>query len=350
MHITHPTISSIHVNFLSSNKVMEDCHTVHLCPQTGAALLSVIDGHGGSLCSEHIKQSITTHVADHLSRTEVNVKLLDIFDNHEGELSHMSHISAMRDPDTEKIREELKNSFVNLDNEISQEALDAIKIKQVGTGYNQRQQNIQRALTGACVNALLLYGRDIFIANTGDCRSVLGRKKKDNSWVSIPLSTDHTFQNRNEVGRIMKEHPGEEHTVFKYARLLGTLMPLRSFGDVSLKWREDQLRAIGEYILPGYRTPPYLTAEPEVTHQQLTNHDKFVVIATDGLWDCLTNEQVVNIVGNMFNQHSDDNIATGLIKQALGGDDYSVYNLIKLRPPESRDYRDDITTIVVTFK
>jgi len=211
------------------------------------------------------------------------------------------------------------------------------------------EQNLLRAFTGACVNTVLLYGHNVFVANTGDCRSVLGRKE-NKKWVSVPLSTDHIYINQNERARIIEEHPGEINTIFKDERLLGGLMPLQSFGDVSFKWRKNQLKTIDEYIPPGYYTPPYLTAEPEVSHRELTENDKFVVIATDGLWECLTNEQVVKIVGDKFNQHLDGNMATALLKQALGGDDDMVYELLKLRPPVSRNYRDDMSIIVVTFK
>lgn len=248
----------------------------------------------------------------------------------------------------EPIKEMLKNSFLHLDNDISEEALDVIK--QVNTTDYKMQQHIQRAIAGACVNTLLLYDRNVFVANTGDCRSILGRKE-DGRWISMPLSTDHAFRNQSERARIMEEHPGEANTVLKYERLLGGLMPLRSFGDVSFKWSKGQLETIRAYIPPHYYTPPYLTAEPEVTdHQLFTNLDKFVVIATDGLWDCLASEEVVTIVGEKLDQHFDGNIATVLLKQALGGDDDTVYSLLKLRPPESRNYRDDITIIVVTFK
>ena len=75
-----------------------------------------------------------------------------------------------------------------------------------------------------------------------------------------------------------------------------------------------------------------------------------MVIATDGLWERLSNERVIEIVGKKFDQHDDDNLATILLKQALGEDDDKVYELLKLSPPESRYFRDDITIIVVTFK
>ena len=350
-HVTHPIVSSIHVNSLSSNKVMEDNHAVHICPHTGVALFTVIDGHGGVSCSEHIKQNIATYVANRLMKTETNLKFLDIFKH--PDICYSSASMLKNDSSEEIIAEELNRSFVDLDNDISQAALNAIKQLQeevsMGNKTETHVMQIQQAVTGACVNALLLDGRNMYVANTGDCRSILGRRE-GNKWTCVPLSTDHTWRNLNEVNRINEEHPGEEHTVFKNERLLGSLMPLRSFGDVMFKWRKDQLRAVGQYILPNYLTPPYLTAEPEVAHQQLTAHDKFAVIATDGLWECLSSKEVVNIVGDMLSQQGDDNITTALLKEALGRDDHVVSELLKLTPPKSRAYRDDITIIVVTFK
>ena len=349
-NLTHPTISSVHVNSLASNKVMEDRHTVHLCPRTGIALLSVIDGHAGWCCAEHIKGCIATYVADHLERAEMNVAFTDILKTSGEELQIYSGSLVKKDAAKELIMAQLKNSFVELDDDISGTALDAVK--QVGVGHSLTdvmRQHMMPALTGACVNTLLLHGKNAFVANTGDCRSVLGRKE-NNKWVSVPLSTDHTYDNQNEVARITREHPGEAHTLFAHRRLLGGLMPFRSFGDVSYKWKPEYLNLIYQQVIPHYYTPPYLTAEPEVSHHELTEDDKFIVIATDGLWERLSNEQVINIVGDKLDQHDDDNIATALLKRALGEDDDRVYELLTLTPPESRWFRDDITIIIVTFK
>ena len=68
------------MNSLRLNRVMEDNHIVRVFPYTGVALLTVIDGHGGVSCSEHIKQSIATYVANHL-RAEMNVEFADIFEH-----------------------------------------------------------------------------------------------------------------------------------------------------------------------------------------------------------------------------------------------------------------------------
>jgi serine/threonine protein phosphatase PrpC len=48
--------------------------------------------------------------------------------------------------------------------------------------------------------------------------------------------------------------------------------------------------------LPFYYTPPYIPAEPVVTCHPLTEEDQFLVMAIDGIWDVLSNEDVVNLV------------------------------------------------------
>ena len=350
-NLSHPTISSVHVNSLASNEIMEDRHAVHVCPHTGTALLSVIDGHVSWWCAEHIKRSIATYVSNHLKKIKLNVGFLDVFETPDELPIYSSTLPEMAVVE-ETIKDQLKKSFVDLDNDISGAALNVVR--KVGIGYSVdsddvMKQHILRAVTGACVNALLLYGRNVFVANTGDCRSVLGRKE-GNKWVSIPLSTDHAYSNQDEVDRIAQEHPGEMYTLFTHKRLLGGLMPFRSFGDVSYKWKREHLNIIYERTRPGYYTPPYLTAEPEVSHCELAKDDKFVVIASDGLWERLSNEQVVNIVGDKLDQQDGDNIATALLKQALGEEDDKVYKLLTLSPPESRNFRDDITIIIATFR
>ena len=61
-----------------------------------------------------------------------------------------------------------------------------------------------------------------------------------------------------------------------------TAWPCRSIGDADLK--------------------PALTAQPEVTHCQLTAEDEFVVLASDGLWDKLSNEEAVGLVYDTVKQ------------------------------------------------
>lgn len=160
------------------------------------------------------------------------------------------------------------------------------------------------------------------------------------------------------------------------------------------------------------KTPPYVTACPEVTSTHIdTDGDSFVVLASDGLWEMLTNDQVVQLVGRWLD-HSrgnsnpvtpsfmrrvtgwlwprggyepvtetldtqvmrqgdwssalgqkvpdtipkvratfrDGNAATHLIRHALGGaNEEQVAALLSLNYPLSRRYRDDLTVTVIFF-
>ena len=52
-------------------------------------------------------------------------------------------------------------------------------------------------------------------------------------------------------------------------------------------------RAIGDVSLQ-----PYVTCEPEIEKKDLTGDDEYLVMASDGVWDVLSNEQVAKLVRN----------------------------------------------------
>jgi pyruvate dehydrogenase phosphatase len=82
------------------------------------------------------------------------------------------------------------------------------------------------------------------------------------------------------------------------------------------------------------------------------------VLATDGLWEKMTSEQVVDAVGEYVSQaekgrwaHEDANAAAHVVRNAFGGrDTETVASLLRIPPPTSRWHRDDITVTVVFFK
>ena len=136
-------------------------------------------------------------------------------------------------------------------------------------------------------------------------KAVLGFISEDGSWSARKLGQEHTAENFTEVERLYNEHPRtEQDTILRMDRLLGLLMPLRAFGDFRFKWPRHVLEkwvspALGQSAVPPhYKTPPYLTARPEITTHTLGPRDKFLVIASDGLWDLLSPTQVVRLVIN----------------------------------------------------
>ena len=94
---------------------------------------------------------------------------------------------------------------------------------------------------------------------------------------------------------------GEQRmNIFRGDRLLGMLAPLRAFGDFRFKWDAKVIQdtignLLGHQAVPGYyKSPPYLTVEPDVISHKLSPKDRFLVIGSDGLWDMMTPMQVKN--------------------------------------------------------
>lgn len=160
------------------------------------------------------------------------------------------------------------------------------------------------------------------MACTGDSRAVLGRRGASGKWVATPLSVDQTGSNADEAARIRKQHPGEDYAI-RNGRVLGGLEPTRAFGDASYKWTREvseRLKAsfFGRNPSQLLKTPPYVTAEPVVTTTKIEpENGDFVVMATDGLWEMLTNEEVVGLVGQWIEKQSSEsngNIANSWLK------------------------------------
>lgn len=174
------------------------------------------------------------------------------------------------------------------------------------------------ALSGSCA-LLSFYDSDsklLRVACTGDSRAVLGRRGESGKWVATALSVDQTGGNPDEEARIRKLHPGEEHVV-RNGRILGGLEPSRAFGDASYKWSREiseRLRQsfFGRTPSAYLKTPPYVTAEPVVTTTKIEpGKGDFVVMATDGLWEMLTNEEVVGLVGQWIEKQSTETNGNG---------------------------------------
>jgi pyruvate dehydrogenase phosphatase len=82
-----------------------------------------------------------------------------------------------------------------------------------------------------------------------------------------------------------------------------TLQISRSIGDVYLKKAEFNREPL--YAKFRLREPfkkPTLSSEPSISVHQLQPQDQFIIFASDGLWEQLSNQEVVDIVQN--NPHS----------------------------------------------
>ncbi|KAG0200327.1 hypothetical protein BGX28_006559 [Mortierella sp. GBA30] len=389
------------VNQVASNNPIEDDLSRHVVRGKDGTIdkvfFGVFDGHGGWCCSQKVAQELAPTVAT--------------------ELEHV------KDPhDVMAVMEAIENGFLKLDDKIVNETVQKV------LEFPSRPlacSSLLPAISGSC--ALMAYvdtkEKDLYVACTGDSRAVLGVReasptdKDAHTWKAVPLSFDQTGRNRWEVRRLQEEHPGEESTVVMRGRVLGGLEPTRAFGDARYKWpkeiQEHVFQLFPSYRQPhrNYHTPPYVTAKPVVKHHKIRPEDRFLVMATDGLWDKLTSDEVIQLVGDLldgktgqeklvldreglkaikdkvkvikgmvtgkkedqseeeeeltpanlppkgpvsqirqFTFKDQANASTHLVRNALGGgDDDKLAATLSIPSPMSRVYRDDITVTVIFF-
>lgn len=209
-------------------------------------------------------------------------------------------------PSSAAVDAAIKQGFLRLDHDIVHASVDKV------LKSNSRRvaaELLAPALSGSC--ALLTFydsqSKNLKVACSGDSRAVLGRRGPSGKWIAMPLSEDQTGGTPSEVKRLRQEHPGEPDVV-RNGRILGQLEPSRSFGDAFYKWsRETQEKIKRQFFgrTPHklLQTPPYVTAEPIITTTKIEpSKGDFLVLATDGLWEMLNNEEVVGLVGQWIEQ------------------------------------------------
>ncbi|KAG0693181.1 PP2C-domain-containing protein [Suillus ampliporus] len=125
------------------------------------------------------------------------------------------------------------------------------------------------------VAALITHDNKIYVANAGDSRSVLGVQGR-----AKPLSFDHKPTSETERRRIT-----EAGGYVEYGRVNGNLALSRALGDFEFK---------KNYALGPQKQ--IITADPDITMHDISDEDEFLVLACDGIWDCLSSQAVVDFV------------------------------------------------------
>ncbi|KAL9224238.1 hypothetical protein vseg_000298 [Gypsophila vaccaria] len=164
----------------------------------------------------------------------------------------------------------------------------------------------------------------IIVGNCGDSRAVLCRGK-----APMPLSVDHKPDRKDEWDRI--EAAGGKVFQWNGYRVFGVLAMSRSIGDRYLK--------------------PSIIPDPEVTIVQRTKEDDCLILASDGLWDVLTNEEACEAARRRILLWHKKNGTNAILDRGKGVDlaaqaaaDY----LAKLALQKGS--KDNITIVVVDLK
>ncbi|MBA0811382.1 hypothetical protein Gohar_003283 [Gossypium harknessii] len=232
----------------------------------------------------------------------------------------------------------------------------------------------QIASVGSCCLVGIICSGLLYIANAGDSRVVLGRLEKAFKEVkAVQLSSEHNASFESVREELRSFHPDDPQIVVlrhNVWRVKGIIQISRSIGDAYLKKPEFNR----EPLLPKFRVPnsfekPILQAEPAISVQKLRPEDQFLIFASDGLWEHLSNQEAVNIVNTCprnvsslfviffsgvcvgYEYVSCTGIARRLIKAALREAakkrEMRYSDLKKIDRGVRRHFHDDITVIVL---
>ncbi|CAO2821526.1 unnamed protein product [Amaranthus hypochondriacus] len=212
----------------------------------------------------------------------------------------------------------------------------------------------QIATVGSCCLVGMISQHTLFVANLGDSRAVLGRKNTNTGSIdAVQLTTDHNANAESVRRELMDLHPDDPQIVMlKHGiwRVKGIIQVSRSIGDVYMKdaqYNRDPIHSKFRITEPIHM--PILTAVPSIVSHHIHPDDCFVIFASDGLWEHLSNETAVDIVQS----HPHAGCAKRLIKAALHEAakkrEMRYSDLQKIDKKVRRHFHDDITVIVLFF-
>lgn len=235
-------------------KSQEDAHIAKTDLSDGVMCFGVFDGHGGPEVSRFVKEIFIEQLT---KCEEFKIRQYD---------------------------EALRSTFIRID-EILREPEGIAKLKLIKdefgnpdpfAGGTQREDNGNVAnCCGCTATVIIITQTHIFCANAGDSRVVLGRASGDDK--CFPLSDDHKPDNPEERARIEAAGGFVEEN-----RVNGSLNLSRSLGDFDYKNKEG---------IPSAQQ--MVICEPEVRSVARKAIDQFVILACDGIWDCLTSEECI---------------------------------------------------------
>jgi len=244
------------------------------------SLFAVFDGHGGKFSAEYCAE----HYVKVLSRNSKFVQYAkDISIAGSEDLEEQRRVVGL-------LEQALQESFMDLDMELLREAVDGTAkdnddVSDSGNGEgisNQRSDEVGMDESGTTIVVVVLTPKFIVCANAGDSRAVYKTSDK-----ACPLSYDHKPDDDKEESRIRKAG--------------GYVSGGRVDGDLAVS------RGLGDFR---FKTSPHLGLERQkvsplpdiIVKPRNEEKDEFVILACDGIWDVLSNQECIKVVTDIFHE------------------------------------------------
>ncbi|PKU81405.1 probable protein phosphatase 2C 42 [Dendrobium catenatum] len=293
---------------VQANQVLEDQSQIESGPF--GTFVGVYDGHGGP--------DAARYVCDHLFRN----------------FREISSVSGSVTSD------EIRRAFL-----ATEEGFIAL----VSQLWNSRPH---LATTGSCCLVGFISQGTLFVANIGDSRAVLGRKIGSTSGIAaIQLSTEHNANVEAVRQELKAQHPDDPQiVVFRHGvwRVKGIIQVSRSIGDAYMKFAQYNREPINEkFRISEPLKMPIMTANPAILCHSIQTSDSFLIFASDGLWEHLSNEKAVEIVHNHPHAGSAKKLIKAALQEAARKREMRYADLKRIDKKVRRHFHDDITVIII---
>ncbi|PIA29898.1 hypothetical protein AQUCO_05800167v1 [Aquilegia coerulea] len=253
--------------------------------RTDTVFCGVFDGHGpyGHMVAKRVRDSLPLKLSAHW---EVNIG------GAEGSKENISTVGSMNSEETASLcadeeavpsvdleeKEKLPEIFLTL----KESFLKAFRVMDKELRVHP---NIDCFCSGTTAVTLVKQGQDLIIGNIGDSRAILGTRDQDDTLTAVQLTVD-----------LKPNLPGEAERIRKCR---GRVFALQDEPEVARVWLPNNdspglamARAFGDFCLKDFG----LISVPEISYRRITEKDEFIVLATDGVWDVLSNKEVVDII------------------------------------------------------
>ncbi|XP_077250216.1 putative protein phosphatase 2C 33 [Tasmannia lanceolata] len=256
--------------------------------RTDTVFCGVFDGHGpfGHMVARRVRDSLPLKLSAHW---EVNIGNDEGLRVNSGSLAgsmnsdETASVSVDGDPriftDPEE-KEKHPEIFLTL----KESFLKAFKVMDKELRVHP---NIDCFCSGTTAVTLVKQGQDLIIGNVGDSRAILGTRDQDDTLIAVQLTVDLKPNLPREAERIRQ--------------CRGRVFALQDEPEVARVWLPNNdspglamARAFGDFCLKDFG----LISVPEISYRRLTEKDEFIVMATDGIWDVLSNKEVIDIVSS----------------------------------------------------
>uniref|UniRef100_A0A7S0CEJ4 PPM-type phosphatase domain-containing protein n=1 Tax=Proboscia inermis TaxID=420281 RepID=A0A7S0CEJ4_9STRA len=164
--------------------------------------------------------------------------------------------------------------------------------------------------SGTTATFLYLTEEAVIVANVGDSRAILsvGASYEEDHASAIQLTVDHVASDKNEK-KIIEQNGGYIERNGGIERVNGVMAVSRSIGDIPLAsilsrqphivaMTRDEINARCEYVEK--------TSFAYNTSVRDSKMPCFIVLASDGLWDVMNNQEVIDMVQLVLRRHDDD--------------------------------------------